>query len=251
MVSRGAPIAEQPVSTRWTRGTGWERVVTYHGLTSWCHGHATRLVAAGNAESVALIPDTGPTSRVEAVFAHLTQQPTEEIQDELWEVAANELHVDILQHPKVKGLDDQIVLEIRTKVEKELKGEVSDYVVPVGFATTLYEHLRRGVDSFIDFSYVLRVNVTIQTLPSLQARYANVKRVYTTGSLIASETTMPQEVQSVISESNIIPEATADFEAWGWLKKAPEARRASRGKLEISQEYWLAAWSTFLYGAAI
>ena len=159
----------------------------------------------------------------------------------IWQVFTNEIQREILEHPNAIALGLGNLNQIQLDAADIKAGGLEAYgqIVSDQYYTDnpdglkLLELLLLGVTSFNFSQYVAR-------------RTVNVPFLYE-GSVPA-----PAPDSVVASLLNSIPvDGPNDGEKfkWGWKRMSTSRTFTASNRTEISDEWWLASWSVFIYGA--
>lgn len=181
-----------------------------------------------------------------------------------WQLVANEIQQPIATHPAVQamvGLDSASLSDLLTAVNAYKEGEGGDFAEWFGGTSNyegrttkqnLFRLMIHDDVAFYTTQYVLRHTTNVGNDTQGNVSDANVLSNYSASQLIAEAQDsglwtfpMPTRLRSKI---NAIPTpAVNDDYKWGWLKKASTETTAANNRIDISTEYWFAAWSRLLY----
>ncbi|MCI0744886.1 MAG: hypothetical protein L0Y58_05710 [Verrucomicrobia subdivision 3 bacterium] len=178
-----------------------------------------------------------------------------EIPVDTWQLLANEDSKDLRTLPAVHNLylnNRALFEEIDLAIKRDLKEEEVDFQ---GDATALalFRHNKLGITSYLLSTYVLRHTTNVSNVYNSNVADFGVNLIYTTGQLLNEVTNgnfwlfpMPGRMRHKIEN---IPEwHPPDLEThWGWRKLASQETMAAGNRIDIATEYWLAAWSKFIY----
>lgn len=196
----------------------------------------------------------------------------EEIAIDQWQLLGNEVQSSLFDHPGLKiavpfpevwAMMAQYAPQIDGEDELIQKMDEFGLTDPQFFAALDWFLLySRGVTHYAHGQYVLRHTVTVPGNPySLRAASAinafvsgGIESIYTTSQLLsecdATSVTygMPATMRTAIQS---IPFEFASGYTWGWRKLPVTQTSAANARVDISSEYWLGLWNTFLvYGSA-
>lgn len=134
---------------------------------------------------------------------------------------------DICTSAYFAAMTDAQILAVRTKHEN---GEARDESWTV-LQKNLYWHLVRGMESFLETQFILRVTTHSASTTETKKSFTGINTVVTAPML---STNMQQLIDSL--------------PAGEWLKKPPTAENLGKGRWRLGQEYhWAQKWSV-LYG---
>jgi hypothetical protein len=121
-----------------------------------------------------------------------------------------------------------------------------------GNASTLYDMMRAGQDSYVSSQFVFRVTQYFVNGTILDIAYSDVNRVHSNVALLAetNPTALYQAaIQNAYTEflqstySNSVPSG----HTYGWLKQSPQLQNVSGNRSALTVEYWLEAWRDYYY----
>lgn len=244
VVLRGqSTLAEQKPRREWSRTEGWQTVRSWVGTNDAIEGLVAQLQAAtGGADRIAIFPD-GPVSRLEA-YVSSENAGAQETAATTWELVGNDLTKSLYELKKSRDLGTTVLEGIQEKV----KDKDYSYTVPAGDATSLYELIRKGTDSFTLSQYVLKKTSVVGSNYTAQIAFSGINKRWTTTQINAAEAIPTSVIFSITTLETSLPAAGTGF-AWSWLKRTPTVRAIARNRLEVSQEWYLEAWSTWIYEA--
>jgi hypothetical protein len=85
---------------------------------------------------------------------------------------------------------------------------------------------------------------------AISGAFSSVNRIFSLGT-IQNFSTIPASISAAVSAAQgNIPSAASGY-ATGWLKKQPSVTYRGAGRIEITQQWVLENWSTFLYGSTV
>ncbi len=189
---------------------------------------------------------TGAKHKIEARFPidfNTTEAPVNG-----WELFGEEVEKDVLESniADIDALSDKDKVILRALLDKGTDPAFPDErdEVTAGFARNLYDQIILGLKSKRQTVYHLRHTQTTSILYPINASLANVDRILSTGTLLASET-IPSSLPLAVGISN-----RAGM-AFGWYKKFPTIREATGHRTQIEQEWEYGLWSTIVYGSIL
>ena len=106
------------------------------------------------------------------------------------------------------------------------------------------EELSRGVDSFLYDTFTLsRKKVGPAAATNLLTEFAQVNQIFRTGTLLATETTIPNAIRAPI-----VNQLSAGY----WIRQADELQQVNGNQVEIASQWtYLQTFSQFIYGTAV
>lgn len=251
---KSGPI-KQPSEIRYDPVRGVEVVERWESVGDGLNGVAGNLALAG----ASYRQTKGKLkSELEATYAAGTASSSgvPEITTDVWEIRANEIQKDIREHPlaSVTYISEDVWNQIQSGLDNRTKpADMSPALT--GNAAKVYDLLRRGSTHFSLGQYVLRHTTTVGARTTRNVSDNNVECIYTTAQLIAEATNtglwaypLPARLSTKIQAIQA-PAAKPDY-LWGWRKLPSTETTAAGNKVEITTEYWLEQWSTFVYGLA-
>lgn len=178
------------------------------------------------------------------------------VQQTSFELAGNSLQFDMREHPKALALGPTVLKDIDNAIDGETaairSAALSTVQAAGGDTLALYNLLRqrKGSGSFFKPQYVFRYNRIASNRATINVGYSGVGKIHTTAQMIA-QTGPPTGILNSIAEAvaPITPENVDDY-TMGWLKQTPTVVSQAGNKLQISGEYYLEFWSTWLYAVA-
>lgn len=206
---------------------------------------SARLRAIGMKHSLTVSSPDDPTT---TATAQVTAQ---------YELLGNALQPDLREHPKSLKLGAAVVSEIDQVLDGKKKYNESTFPKS-GDAIILYDMLnqRHGSAGYQKSQYVFKYSRIASNRAVLAVGYNNVERTYSTDQMLA-ETGPPTGILNAVSEAaekSLQPdiEATEISSGYkfGWLKQTPTVTNTANNKVQISGEFWLALWSTWIYELA-
>ena len=178
-----------------------------------------------------------------------------EITADSWQLVANELQKGVREHPRVLGLPESgpgSLTNVEAKVKAHQNGE------PTGTALTddsllLFNLLIHDVTHYALGQYVLRHGTNVSDAYDANVADFGVEAIYTTSQLISEISNTgywtkpcPGRLVNKISNMSVQIPSNSDV-MWGWRKLPSQETSAANNRIDISTEYWLGAWSRFLY----
>lgn len=159
-----------------------------------------------------------------------------------WELLGNDIQKDLYEHPKSLAVTESDLRKIRDAIANP--GDTPPTLT--GDADTLYKLLLKGTNAYVVSQYVLRKTQTVSSRFQTLVAFANIEKIHTTAQVISAEA-VPSTLIFSISQIPI-PASQTGYQ-WGWLKKTPTVSQLGT-KFQITQEYWLEQWSTYIYDLA-
>ncbi len=175
-----------------------------------------------------------------------------------WQVQANEIQKDLKEHAAVLAMPTSgagSLAETLQFVENFNAGSppAAGYFTGTDTQSLLFQLLIHGVTSYPLGQYVLRHTTNVSSAYGENVADQNVEFVYSTASLVseitnASYWTKPCPGRLVAKIQAIEVQASGVGIFWGWRKLPSTETTAANNRIDISTEYWLAGWSTLIYG---
>lgn len=264
--AKGSGLAiRQPDRLTWdpTRGT-----VRYRIWTSIDSDDINTLAAEARSWSQPYtIRSTGTTHtiEIEVVGAEDVTDPGDQETLDRWEMPANEIQKSVWEHPKLLGVSSRALNAAKRAVADDLTYAELAAAEATLWATlsaddktaiqAAYGLAERDSSHYALGQYVLRHVTSVAAGYSANVSDSNVERLMTTEQLIAEVTDpvlwaapLPARLQYKI-EHLAAPAAKTGY-LWSWRKLPSQESTAAGGRIEISTEYWLEQWSTWLYDLA-
>ena len=260
------------VSRRKSPYNGEQWVLTYESAAS-----NDPTIASAAEEGYLLVPSDfsadlqalGPTYRLTVTTPDIPSGGTAGVQQTFFELNGNALQKDIREHPKALVLGPSRIEAISRAVDRwtnavgytysiaDVTGATEEDEAITGDeaadALSLYNLLRQrnGNAAFQISQYVFRYTRIASNRASLDVGYSNVEKILTTEQMVA-ETGPPVGILSAIADAvtAATPTTVASGYQFGWLKQTPTVTNIAGNKIQISGEYWLESWSTWLYAVA-
>lgn len=176
-----------------------------------------------------------------------------------WQILANEIQKDIKEFPGFLEMEENypgtigyIVRDVNLYNAGEAVGSPAPDAGAQPEAGYLFELLVRGTTHYALGQYVLRHTTNVGNQYAANVADTNIERCYTTSQLLVevqdgASWAYPLPGRMAYKLSNITaPEARTNYQ-WGWRKLPSQETTAANGRIEITTEYWLEQWHTFLY----
>lgn len=210
------------------------------------------------------IRSTGTKHTIEIETASSTTDPgsVEPVPIDRWEMPGNEIQKSIWEHRTLLGITARALNAARQHIaENKTYDELeTDEATLWATLTTdqknaieaAYGLAERNMDHVALGQYVLRHVTNVGAGYSANISDSNVEKLYTTDQLLAEVTDpvlwiYPLPARMVWKIQNLAaPVAVTGF-LWSWRKLPSTEATAANGRIEISTEYWLEQWSTWLY----
>lgn len=214
---------QQRTDKRWSYPSGESTQVVFKGVAaSVASAYETYKIIAGYTPSVDQVSYTQ-----EKGIGNLTVT-TQEDGPDIYELIANELSNPIYTHTYFSSLTAQNIHDVRKCFET---GKPDSSLFDAK-QLELLSFLQKGVESYLESSYVLREVKTLSNRSLTKADYASVNTVVT-----------PPNVSAINKLIGALPSGE-------WLKKAPQVRMVSVRKWQVSTEWWWAkTWPVYLGGS--
>lgn len=181
------------------------------------------------------------------------QQP--DIELDSWEVQVNHIQKDLFEHPKARAISADVVAQMRKGLKEDKKAsELSPALT--GDAAVLYDLYQRGTTHFELAQYVVRHTTNVGPTYAKNISDSNVEKIYTTAQLKSEcsnaalwarpiPARLLQKIDTIQSQLS----AAQSGYMWGWKKLGSPEAQAANGRINITTEYWLEQWSTWIYSA--
>lgn len=221
------------------RGASVERVFT--GNERYIYGIFNSL----SADQYAEIDDSeSPLFRLIVRTADIDEVPgtTAPVQT-VWELLGNTLERDLKEHPNFRDIPPKVMANIQDLID-EPSTPVSVSPAWDDAAQAFYELARHGTVKYADSQWVLRRTMIAGTRYQTEYSLDGVKKLWTTAQLKTKEG-LPATLFWDVSKLTA-PVELADH-LWSWLKMGPVITQTVAGRWQISQEFWLENWSTWIY----
>lgn len=181
-----------------------------------------------------------------------------------WELLANELQKDACEHPKslrIEELWPGTLARVRRDVDLENRGEAVGSPAPdpaavAAGAGQLAYLLLRGTTQYATSQYVLKHTTSVANTYDGNISDLNVERVYTPARLLYECLnrhlwTFPLPRRLEMKLRRLEPPQDRVGYVWGWRKLPSTETSAGQNRINITTEYWLEQWSTYLYDLAV
>jgi hypothetical protein len=223
-------------------------VITENGVIGGLHGLASKYGANGAAYDLSTSRNV---SNLVVVETKNIYTPTDEQVQTRWELFANMQALDIKEHPTWANTasDTQRALVLKD-VERHNNGKayVRDWEDIDPFTDARLESfmqlMSRGVTTYQRPQWVIRVTYNVSNEARSTITDAGVGKLYTTAQLGLPEGRIRSTIQSIDA-----PAAVSGL-TWAWLKTGNTEVQAANNRVDVSEEAWLAQWSTLLYELA-
>jgi hypothetical protein len=198
----------------------------------------------------------GPIYRLTVISPDYPGGGSVGIQQSNFQLAGNSLQFDMREHPKALGLGPAILKRIDNAIDgetAEIRAEaLADVTTAGGNTLELYNLLRqrKGSGTFFKPQYVLRFDRLASTRASIDVGFSNVGKILTTAQMVAETGPPPGILSSIDDAATLTQPAAVSGYQWGWLKQTPTVQTVAGNKIQISGEYYLEFWSTWLYAPA-
>lgn len=204
------------------------------------------------------IDATGPTHKLYITTPENPTDGTGGIIATQYELLGNNQQFDLRLHPKALALGAPTIKVINNVLngardnDQHLINTESDISAIGTEALTLYNLLlqENGNRAFQKSQYVFRLTQIASNNATINVAYANVEKIYTTEQML-SETGPPSGILSAVADAvtGSDPGIHSGYQ-YGWLKQTPTVTTAANNKIQVTVEYWLELWSTWIYAPA-
>lgn len=168
----------------------------------------------------------------------------------IWELLGNEIHKDVYQHPRSLQITDHDLKVIRNFINDPQANSSPAFTgggTLTTYALALYSLLLKGTTAFVTSQYVLRRTRIVSNKYQVALAFNQVDHIWSSAQITSTESVA---IPVMISMDQIpIPASQSGYQ-WGWLKKSPTVQQTGGNRFQITQEWWLEQWSTYLYDIA-
>lgn len=206
----------------------------------------------------ARVDATGPVHRLTVVTPDIPSgDGSLGVQETQFELLGNALQKDVREHPKALALGSAVVRTIDCVLNQSVDPNTNDVPtqaeIPSGDATELYNILsqRSGSAAYQVSQFVLRYTRIASFRATVDVGYSGVEKIHTTDQMIA-QTGPPSGILAAIADAveAARPTTVPSGYFFGWLKQTPTVTTMAGNKTQITGEYWLEVWSTWMYATA-
>jgi hypothetical protein len=238
------------VTRRYVPGQGDSTVFVYEsGILSEAQNFYSSQRAVGT--NAVDLDESGPPYRVEVATPDAGTNDPDTFEDQ-WEITDVDVTKSIFELDSFRALS--------TAEQTALQGFAAD-------TGQDYDALLDQLTSAnaVDFSLlILRGTTEIQAptaglrwtrivsrnYSAISSAYNSVNRIFSLGT-IQSFASIPASISDAVAAAQgNVPSAASGY-ATGWLKKQPSVTYRGAGRIEITQQWTLENWSTFLYGSLV
>ena len=249
-----ATLTEQPIEFGWDKKSGQFATRVWQGTEQQCRDAFALLTRTIGFSSVNVKQKSGGVWEVSgridgAVDDDGNPLPEQDIVD-TWELTSNRVEKDILETDisAVNSLNATDLSTLRGLINGDttnLLTEPSWVSSGSGSPSALYKLIKSGVKSSVVYAPVISKTQTASNSRVIAASLTNVGVVYTTATLLASES-IPASIANnlVASTQRTITGLTFQY---GWLKNFPVITDTVDGKVNLQQNWEWGLWSTVLY----
>jgi hypothetical protein len=182
-----------------------------------------------------------------------------EVACDTWQILANEIQKDVKEFPGFRTMEASypgtigyVVRDAQLYLEGKEPGTPAPDVDAMPESGYLFELLTRGTSHYALGQYVLRHTTNVSNLYAANIADINIEKCYTTAQLLAevqngSLWTFPLPGRLAYKLQNIAAPAAQTHYQWGWRKLPSPETTTANNRVEITTEYWLEQWHTFLY----
>lgn len=264
--SGGATEKPYEVSFDPRRGLSVRRRYTQAGGDSDLAGIEATAQAAGYSTRKTVSP---VLSELEIVSPEVEPGGGNLVVTDKWEVVGNEITKSAYENDwslaieaLAAGVEKNVLGNVRRQVDEYNKSNgVYTFTSNVGviagtdvdyWAGRLFDLIIRDQTSYLTGQYVLRHTTNCSASYGGNISDSNVFKIYTTAQLLSEVQDATLWIQPMagrlVTKIGAIP-APDDRTGyqWGWLKKPSTEALTPDNRIEITTEYWLEQWSTYLY----
>lgn len=233
---------------RYDPARGWTTALRYEFSDS-TSANSFGAASAGSG-SVVDIDDRGPVYAVEVSAPSIDpQDPNAGDALDRYELFPVDLEKSLLEHPSFQALTEAEQLLLVDWFESGDK--TSAPAVTSADGIDIYTLLRKGTDHYTSPTLGFRFTQTVPDGWNAVGGAGNsINRIFTSATLISSVGPPTLYSTLIASATASLPSPATDY-ARGWLKKQSTITQRGTNRSDITQEWLLENWSTFIYGAAI
>jgi len=171
-----------------------------------------------------------------------------------WQILANEIQIDLRQHPDVLAMEEKypgtigrVARDVQLYEQGLPPGNPPPDPGSIPTSDMLFYLLVTGSTHYDRSQYVLQHQVNVSNVYNGNIADVNVEMIYTMNQLIAEVTnaalwTFPLPPRLVRKLQAIpVPTPKNNF-LWGWRKLASKEITTASNRISISTEYWLEQW---------
>jgi hypothetical protein len=231
-------MVKKKTRVRFDPSQGKSISVEYESAGTECREHTAALERAGIAYD---LEETGVRSSLVTTEASNPFGDDESVAR--WELMTNQQMHDVRTHWRSIALGKTLVGRVMKDVDRHERGQTVD-TDAYGNATAaqLFRLIAEGGLQQLAFQWVLRYTATVpNTWILFPVDNAGLGAIYTT-----AELSPPGLVGSIVNSISA-PEANDDV-IWGWMKVAVNYGTTTRGRVDVSAEFWLAQWPEYVWG---
>jgi hypothetical protein len=178
---------------------------------------------------------------------------------DVWTIQANEIQKALQEHPGFQAMEAAhpgTLGYVARDVDLYNQGMAPGTPAPDSGAMPqsgyLFNLLIKGTAHYALGQYVLKHSTNVSNTYSANISDVNVERIYTTEQLLAETTnsglwTYPLPGRLQYKLQNIPAPAAQTNYLWSWRKLPSTESTSANNRVEISTEYWLELWHTFIY----
>lgn len=170
-----------------------------------------------------------------------------ELVQDHWQLLANEVQKDLREHPAVLALEASspgILALILKAVDDFNNGKTTTPSFPDGEANTVFDLMKKGQTHFAVGQYVLRWTTNVSFNSTVYRGEGNREMLYSTSQVI-SESLPPTAITSAMTSISAPTFVSGYF--WSWRRLPSTRTTVAQNRVEVSTEYWLDQWSTYIY----
>lgn len=162
-----------------------------------------------------------------------------------WELTNNHSNRSGYEHSKSTEIGEAIIQRMKKAIKRGT--ETAPEGMTSGDAGTLWEHMVHGQDTFFAPQAVFKLTHIISRRGTVGISYSNVGRVRTSAQVIAESGASVIYQDAIHGAFNTYPFGTPTGFTLGWLKMFPNFNNVSGGRVAVTIEYFLDAWSNYYY----
>lgn len=239
---------------------GWQTVWVYRSKQELIFTLSIEFEASNSGASLELVRvDQSPLWQLTVTFDYRNDGVSVEKPVNTWELLGNDVQKSIYEHPTTLALGIDTITAVKVAIqsvsaaspgeEQAAKAAAIANIRKVAgangdVAEELFTLIYKETTHFSVSEFVLRHTQTVSNSYLSQFSLDSIEYLYTTEQLIA-ESSIPSSV--VFDLSSIAEPAEKPGYLWTWLKRSPQIQFVAGAKIQVTQEYWLDQWSTYLY----
>ena len=233
-IGSNGEVQPQPDERTWTRNKGWTTYNVWVGPQAAVDGFVPSIIG-GAYDTVEISHVGGIVYKVRASSSGLDEVNT-------WELLGAGLNEPLSKNPNYAALPP----EQRGFLDDYSRTGIIDPAATSFFgatATYIYLALKREQLHYQASQWILRSIKTISSRSPIVVGMSNVEKLHRTSELPVTEI-----YPHILTAINAIQAPTMlGGYVWKWLKQTPTITSSLSAMTQITQEWWLYQWPTFMY----